>query len=406
MKLVNINNEKMKEINLKVVLNSIRQKEPISRKELAELVGLTSSSITNIVNRLIKEGYLIETGSGESNGGRKPIMLELNSSGRYAIGVELNTSQIVCLMTDFKTNVIMKKEADTLIDEGKDRVIQRILNLIQEMIAETAILPEKIMGIGFVSAGPYDHEKGIMINPPNFPGWYNVPIKELIQKATGIPTLFEKETVAAAVGECWFGQAAEVKSLFVIDVYNVGIGGGVIIDGQIYHGYCDGAGDLGHMVIDLEGPLCSCGNYGCLESVASGIAVERNVKSEIRRGETSLLNTGGESADHINIEMIIKAASDGDLLCKRIIEKSARYLGIAISNLINVYSPEMIIIGGPFAGSCPFYVEVAIEHARKRTYPLYNKDVKIFPSLLGDEQGARGGIGLVFNEFYRKLDTK
>lgn len=406
MKFVNINNEKMKEINLKVVLNSVRQKEPISRKELAELVGLTSSSITNIVNRLIKEGFLIETGAGESNGGRKPIMLELNSTGRYAIGVELNTSNIICLMTDFKTNVIMKKEMDALIHEGKEKVIRRIINLINEVIRETAIPREKIMGIGFVSAGPYDHEKGIMVNPPNFPGWYNVPIKELIQNATGIPTFFEKETVAAAIGECWFGRAADVKSLFAIGVYNVGIGGGVIIDGQIYHGYCDGAGDLGHMVIDLEGPLCTCGNYGCLESMASGIAIERNVKSEIRRGETSLLNIDGEHVDHITMEMIVEAAKNGDPLCKRTIEKSARYLGIAISNLINVYSPEMIIIGGPFANSCPYYVEAATEHARKRTYPLYNKDVKILPSLLGDEQRARGGIGMVFNEFYRKLDTR
>jgi len=406
MKYININSKTMQKINLKFVLDNIRQREPISRKELAEVVGLTSSSITNIVNRLIGEGYLVENGSGKSMGGRKPIMLELNSKARYAIGVELNVTDIICVITDFKANRIIKKECGTLIHEGKDRVIQRIIDLINQTIEESGIPREKIMGIGLVSAGPYDHEKGIMVNPPNFPGWYNVPIKDLVQNATNIPTYFEKETVGAALGEYWFGCAENVKSLFMINVYNIGIGGGVIIDGQVYHGFCDGAGDLGHMVIDIDGPACSCGNYGCLETIASGMAIVRNVKSEIKRGEHSLLTSFTDDIDNIDESMVINAFNEGDSLCKRMIEKGARYLGIAISNLINVYSPEMVVIGGEFAGKCPYYIKVATEYARKRTYPLYNKDVKILKSTFGNEQGAIGGVGMVFQEFFKKLDRE
>ena len=406
MKLSNINSEKMKQNNLRVVLDTVRQKEPISRKELADLVGLTSASITNIVNRLIAEGYLIETGSGESNGGRKPIMLALNAKAKYAIGIELSVTKIVCLLTDFKSNEIALRICATLLEEGLERVVTRILALIDAVLDDAGLAKDQIMGIGLVSAGPYDHEKGIMVNPPNFTGWYNVPIKDLIQNGAGIPTWFEKESVGAAIGEYWYGKAAGVKSLFAIDAQYIGIGGGVIIDNQVYHGFSDGAGDLGHMVIDLEGPLCSCGNYGCLEAVASGSAILRNIKSAIRRGEDSLLSSWTDDVEAIDLALVKRALQQEDALCRRMVEKSARYLGIAISNIINLLSPEMVVIGCSFGDDCPSYVEVAIEYARKRTYPLYNKDVKIIPATLGNRQCARGGIGVVFQEFYKRLELE
>lgn len=405
-RLTNINNGKMKKINLKVVLNAIRQREPISRRELADLVGLTSSSITNIVSRLLNEGYAVETGSRESQVGRKPIMLELNSSAGYAIGVELNTSKIICLLADFRAKKVAVRKCETPIHENKDRVIERIADLIDEVIVENKIPREKVMGIGLVSAGPYDRENGIMINPPNFPGWYNVPIKSSIEEITHLPTYFEKETVAAAIAESWFGGADETRSLFAINVYQVGIGGGIIIDGQVYHGFRDGAGDIGHMTVDPEGPRCSCGDYGCLESLASGLAVERIVKSEIERGYNSLLNTNNSKIESINLDSILRAAMDGDSLAKSAIEKAARYLSIAISNIINVYSPEMVVIGGDFANKCPHYVEAAISYARRRIYPPYGNEVKIVASSLGDEQGALGGVGVVFQDFYRKLELE
>lgn len=405
MKLTNINNETMKKNNLKVVLDTIRQKEPVSRKELADLVGLTSSSITNIVNRLIKEEYLVEIGSGKSLGGRRPILLELNSKARYAIGVELTATNTTCIITNFKARKVIKKRCKTLIYEPKERVIQRLVNLIEQAIVEANVPKKKVIGIGLVSAGPYDHEKGIMVNPPNFPGWDNVPIKDMVQSATGIPTYFEKETVGAAIGEYWFGSASSAKSLFAINVYDIGIGGGVIIDGRVYHGFYDGAGDLGHMVIDIEGPICTCGNYGCLETLASGSAIVRDVKSEIKRGESSILADKVKNVDDIDIYMIINASNEGDPLATRIIERSARYLGIAISNLINVYSPEMIVIGGQIPEMCPLYIQVATQYARKRSYPFYNKDVKILPATFGDEQGAIGGVGLVFQKFFKDAEV-
>lgn len=400
----NINSATMKKNNLQIVLDTIRRKEPISRKELAGLIGLTSSSITNIVNRLISEGYLVETGSGESCGGRKPIMLELNSNVRYIIGVEMNVLYMTCIITDFRANKIAQKTCDTLVYEPQERVIDRLVSLIEQTIKDAGIPREKIIGIGLVSAGPYDHESGIMINPPNFPGWYNVPIKSIVEKATSIVTYFEKETVGAAIAEYWLGAASSTKSLFAVNVYDIGIGGGVIIDGKVYHGFCDGAGDLGHMAIDIEGPICSCGNRGCLETMASGMAIVRSVKAEIKNGERSILMNYVDNVEDIGIEMVIDASNKGDNLARRNIEKGAKYLGAAIANIINVYSPEMVVIGGPIPQKCPLYFEVATQYIRNRVYPLYNKDVKISSFTFGDDQGAMGGVALVLQEFYKSFE--
>jgi N-acetylglucosamine repressor len=404
MNLTNINKDKMKQSNIQYVLHTIRRNEPISRKELSDLVNMTPSSITNIVNRLLKENFLRESGSGESLAGRKPILLELNSTARYAVGVELNTENIICIITNFKAEKMVKKECETVVTDSKESVLNRLVNLIKAAIIEAKIAKEEIMGVGLVSAGPYNHTKGLMINPPNFPGWFNVPIRDIVQTATGIPTYFEKETVGAAIGEFWFGEASSARSLFAINIYNVGIGGGVIIDGKVYHGFKDGAGDIGHMVVDIEGPACSCGNYGCLEAMASGMAIVRDVKSELKRGEKSLLLESVDNIDDIDLDMIIEASKKGDLLVNRVIEKCARYMGIAMANLINVYSPQMIVLGGKITKECPDYLEIAIEYAKKRKYPLYNKDVVIIPSTFGEEQGAMGGVGLVFQEFFKNVD--
>jgi len=404
MNLTNINKDKMKQSNIQYVLHTIRRNEPISRKELSDLVNMTPSSITNIVNRLLKENFLIESGSGKSLAGRKPILLELNSTARYAIGVELNTENIICIITNFKAEKIVKKECETVVTDSKEDVLNRLVNLIKSAIMEANIIKEEIMGVGLVSAGPYNHTKGLMINPPNFPGWFNVPIRDIVQNSIGIPTYFEKETVGAAIGEFWFGEASSARSLFAINIYNVGIGGGVIIDGKVYHGFKDGAGDIGHMVVDIEGPACSCGNYGCLEAIASGMAIVRDVKSEIKRGENSLLLESVDNIDDIDLDMIIKASKKGDLLVNRVIEKCARYMGIAMANLINVYSPQMIVLGGKIIKDCPGYMQIAIEYAKKRKYPLYNKDVVIIPSTFGEEQGAMGGVGLVFQEFFKNVE--
>lgn len=403
MKAKNINNEAMKNANLSYVLDSIRKKDTISRKDIAALCGLTSSSITNIVDKLIKDGYIKETGTGKSLGGRKPILIQINPKARFIIGVELNVSNIICIVTDFMGNKLLKKICKTNLEEGKEKVISRLIKIINDSIRESKISKSKILGIGLVSAGPYDHVKGVMINPPNFIGWSNVPIKKILEDGVGIETYFEKESVAAAIGEYWLGQGASAKSLMAINVYNIGIGGGLVINGEIYHGFMDGAGDLGHMAIDINGPTCTCGEKGCLEAIASGKAIIDEVKSRIYKGEYSKIQDYVDNIENIDINYIAKAIEAEDILCKNVIEKCANYFGIALSNIINLISPEMIVVGGEVVDKCNLYFHKAVGYIRKKNYPGYNKNIKIMLSKFGDERGVLGGIGIVLNKFNEKL---
>jgi N-acetylglucosamine repressor len=403
MKIKNFNSAIMKQVNLSNVLDTIRQKETISRKELADCVGLTSSSITNIVDRLIEDGFVKEVGTGESLGGRKPILLELNPSSRYVVGVELNATNILCMCTDFKMNKILKKSCPTHLEEGQEKVIDRLVDLIKDSIDECNIPQNKVLGIGLVSAGPYDHVKGIMINPPNFIGWKDVPIKHILEERTGITTYFEKETVAATIAEIWRGSASKAKSLVGIHVYYIGIGGGIIIDSQIYHGFMDGGGELGHMTIDLNGPECTCGDRGCLEAIASGNAIANDIRGRIAAGETPRLFDPKLGIEQINAEFIYKSINKRDPLVLDAVDKGAMYLGVAISNIINFFSPDMIVIGGDIVDNCKIYYDKAVEYTHKRIYPWYNKKVNIVRSKLGDERCVWGGISIVLQKFYENL---
>lgn len=399
----NVNNEAMKKINLSLVLNAIWENEPISRRDLAKLTGLTPSSITNIIKRLMQDGVLIETGVGESNGGRKPVMLHINGQSGYIIGIELTVYHVTGIIVDMRAKKVGKVVKDTRMKDGKEAVIGRMENAIEELIGQAGIDKSKVLGIGISAPGPYDHERGILLNPPNFPGWHNVPITNIIQNRFNIPTYLEKETPAGALAEWWFGGAKGAKSLFVINSNKIGLGGGMIIDGDVYHGFFDGAGDIGHMIVDIDGAQCTCGSYGCLEAMATGLYVQRYVVSEMKRGRNSTVDANAGGADDIDMDDIFKAAEGGDPLCAEALDRAAYYLGVGIGNVINICSPDVIIIGGEMPTLYPRYAEKAVMTVRSRAYPGYNKDVRILPTTFGKEMGAIGAISLVFHNIFKIL---
>lgn len=400
MKSKNINNERMKIINSKVVLNYIREKVSVSRKVIADEVGLTQSTVTNIIHELIEGGYVIETGKGESDGGRRPVFLQLNAKAGYAIGIDLNVVKITCILTNFKAEIVERIEADTNITEGQEKVIARIIDLIERIIARSGIAKEKICGIGLVSAGPYDREEGIMVNPPNFPGWLSVPIKNLIQDKLNIPTYFEKDTNAAAIAEHWYGEVSDVKNLFAMNIYDIGIGGGVIINDQLFRGFKDGAANVGHMSVDINGKLCKCGNTGCLETISSGVALLDKVKSEIKKGKKSIIEQEVKDIDDINIDMMIDALNKDDELTRTVIDEGARCVSVAITNIVNLYSPEVIVMGGNFINKCPLYKDMIIKHVRAKKFPPHY-DMKIVLTDFGDVQGALGGAVIALQEIFK-----
>ncbi|WP_045517093.1 ROK family transcriptional regulator [Neobacillus niacini] len=394
------NADHMKQLNRSVVLNVIRNFGPISKVDLAERTKLTFATISNIINELYHSNLIIEDGYGESNGGRKPVLYGLNPNAYFVIGVELGVSQVSAIITNLEAIVVTEYSLNTHFSRKSELVIQQIFDVIDEVIRISGIDYEKIVGIGISCPGPLDLEAGIVMKPPNLVGWENIYLRDLVRDRYNLPTFLEKDANAAALGEKWFGSAKGKENVIFV-LADEGIGGGVIYQNRIYRGFNYGGGDIGHGTIDIDGPLCNCGNYGCLEALASGLAIVRRVKEEIRRGVKSKLVDIYESTEEdLTLEIIIESANGGDVLAKNILDEAGRYLGIGTATLINFFNPEVIIIGGSVVNDYDPILKTIEEISCKRAFPYYTKGIKVEKSMLGKRAGLIGAASLVLQSFF------
>lgn len=403
----NINNEIMKENNSKLVMDVIRRRKNISRSELAKRIGLTQASVTNIVNGLMQKGYLVESGAAESSGGRRPILLNINPMAGYIVGINLKATELCCIVTDFTADILVCNYSDVDIRLGVEAILQQVIDLAKRCIEESKVSKDKILGVGLVSAGPYDYESGVMINPPNFPGWHNVRIKEYVSEALGLPVSFEKESPAASLAEYWFGEASRAHSLFLMSVFDVGIGGSLVLDGNVYHGFKGGAAEIGHMTIDPAGKQCACGNFGCLETMADGRATTEHYRRALKLDPNEMRQLGIDDISQVDLQFLIRKAEEGDQLCVREIERSANYIGIALQNVIQMYSPDTIVLAGEFVTNSDLLCDRIIRTVKSRHYFSHMPEIKIYRSKLKANIFPLGGVALVMQKFFSmEIDRK
>jgi len=386
-----INNKIMKDINTKNVLNTIRRKGRISRKDISIITGLTAGTITNIIGDLIENGYLVEIGNGDSEGGRKPIMLELNSSAGYAIGLELQATEIVCISSDFKANVIHCEYEKIDVKTGKDFIIERIISIIENVINKSGIDREKILGVGLAVPGPCDYQNGIMVNPPNFPDWINVPIRSIISKRLSLDVYMSKETSCAVLADYLFGEGSGMKKIFGIVLGPVGIGGAFILNGEVYQEKHRDTMDIGHTTVQIDGFKCSCGNDGCLEVQANAAAAIRYAQTLMGNGRSSILK------EPISFTDIANGVLAKDSVSIEAIEICARYISLALSNVLNLLSPDRICIYGELVETCPYLFERIVIEIERREYPKIAKESQKARLSFGEISGAMGGLALVFD---------
>lgn len=392
----NLNNIKMRASNYYLVIHAIREKERISRSELAALVGLTSATITNLVNAGIRDGYIIEKGSGTSKGGRKPKLLELNKDMGYIIGIEINAKQAIYILTDFKENIVAKKYMELSNDVDQDFLMDQIVNVVDGMLLENGIVKEDILGTGFATVGPCNNTMGVIVNTPNFKKWHDFKIVDLFEKKTGIKAYLEKETAAFALKESWCDKQNKYKRILCVNVFQIGIGGGMALDKAIFHGHNNVGLEIGHMTVQPDGPVCACGKRGCLERMADGSAAKRYFDQYISQGVPTII-ADPEKAD---LKDIIDSAEKGDEACVRAVRKCADYIGSALSSLISVLAPDVIFIGGEFIEKSRLLFEETVKKAKVRTYPFVDEDIEILPSTAGKDSGALGAVALVVKSLF------
>lgn len=309
-------------------------------------------------------------------------------TNKYYIGLDLGGTKIATGITDTNGKLLASVKIPTQAEDGFEVVTRRMGDTIEEVMQKIGVSASDIIAIGVCSPGAIDIANGIVLGSPNLK-WHNVPLKKIIEGRFHVPTYFDNDANIAGLGENRFGAGKGSKHMLYMTV-STGIGGSIILDGKIYRGATFGAGEIGHMTIDINGPRCGCGNYGCVEALASGPAIARTAKKALINYPNSLLNTYPE----ITAKEVAEAARKGDQLSIEVINNAARYIGVTLANLINTLNPDLIVIGGGVSQMGDLLLNPIKEEVRKRAIKRFLDNLRIVQAELGGDVGVMGAIAL------------
>lgn len=379
----------IRSINRTLVLNAIKNHGPISRTDIVKLTGLSPASLSNISAELIESGLVFEKESGESSGGRKPVYLALNPHGGFVIGIKLAEKQISATLTDLEAAVICNKSCE-INSKDSQKVLDDIAEVIQAIINEQKVKPDKLLGIGLGLAGIINNHEGTLLYSPFF-GWHDLPIGQILESKLNVPVYLDNDVNTLTITESLFGAGKGIDNFLVVTVGR-GIGLGIVIGGQIYHGYQGGAGEFGHTVCDENGPLCDCGKYGCLETFVADPALINAANAVLEDPVSS-------------IDEMIDLAEHGHKEIETIFINAGKKLGQGIANLINLFNPKLIIVSGEGVRSGDLLFKPMKEAIEKYSIQCLGKGTEILIDKWEDFAWARGAASLVLQELF-KLPVK
>jgi len=381
----------MKKINQKTILRLIHDRGAISRAKIAEIADLSPSTVSNSVNDLLELGLINEREKGKSRGGRRPILLELNSSGFFVIGFEWGVTTIKSVMMNIDKKIISKKLVDVK-NKNPQFFIDNTVDIINSF-AEELNASNKIFGVGIGIHGLVDTDKGISLYAPYF-NWNNIEIKKEIEEKVKYPVIIDNDVRMMAYAEKWDG-----KDDFIFIYTGYGIGSAIVLDGKLHHGKNWSAGEFGHMTIKENGPKCICGNEGCLNALIS-------VKNLVKKYYENL----PQELDHEEIEKrwnnLVLDAKNGKRAAKKIFDDVGKYLGIAIANVINLLDPQHIIIGGVYTSAEDILYPIIKKEVEKHALKQALKSVKISSTSFGENIGAIGAGNRLIEEIFTLEDNE
>ena len=316
----------------------------------------------------------------------------------YVIGIDLGGTKIYSAVTDQKGKIIGSAKKKTKSEKGFESVVKRIAKCVFDAADQAGIdFKTQVAGIGIGSPGPLDMDKGIVIETPNLK-WKNAPLKERLESLTGKPVKVENDANAGLLGEWAFGEAKKAKHVVGLFI-GTGVGGGIIIDGKPLHGFNQNAGELGHMIMDPNGPLCGCGNHGCLEAFASRTAIEHVIRQSEIKGVKTKIFKGEDRDERIRSGRLAKAFKDQDPATVMAVHQSAIYVGYAVASLVNIFNPEYVVLGGGVVEALGRpYVDIVEKVARQNVFDIALRNIHIVEAKLGDDAAALGASTLAWQD--------
>ena len=392
----------VRQYNQALLLELVRTRGPVSRAELARVARLSMPSVMDITGKLVERGLIREMGEGPSTGGRRPTLLELIPEAHRAVGLEIGTQTITAVVTDMAAQVRLRLKAPSRMSEGQEAVVEQVEKTLKEVFGEISDGFGSVLGIGLALPAPIiSSAEEAIFSPPSYPGWgqlrLDLQLGRLMDEEYGVPVLVDNDANAAALGEHLFGAGRGTQDMFYMIMHR-GVGGAAIVNGQLYRGTDGGAGEVGHTLIDPNGPRCGCGRFGCLEAFAGRSAIVRRAQEVLKRaGEHQL---GGRDVDQIDADDLIEAALEGHPLAEEVLREVGTYLGYGMANVINLFNPSLVVVGGSSMRANGLILGPAVKTVRRRALPEMGERVRVVTGELGEDAGAVGAAALVLRELF------
>ncbi len=386
----------IKSLNRNLVWDIIRQKTGISRCEIAREIKLSPTTVSTMVEDLIGDNLVVETGHRSSIVGRRPKGLRHNPEARYVIGIEVETHGFTAVRMNLDGTVT---EVETIeVDRSVDatRALSIVIDMTKKLISQ-ANGNGRLLMVGVGLPGLVDVEKGILVFSPPF-NWKDVRYKYVLEEHLKVPVKVDNVERFHALGEMRFGAAKGANSAVYIEAVEDGIGAGIVLDGKIYRGVHGSAGEIGHTVVIENGPLCKCGNKGCLESLIYPEVLEREVKARTSEGIGTILGVTG-----VTIERVMDAARNGDRVAREVLDTPIRAMAKTIADVINTLDTSVVVIGGIFLKADDFSFNMLKEAIQKDVFNLISNNVKIVKGELGDSGCAMGAGAYVLHELRENI---
>jgi len=371
----------LRELNRLRVLEAVRERRAVSRAEIARRTGLARSTVSSLVSELQRDGLVVESedGAASSHGGRPPVLLTLDPGAGAVLGVHLDHPLVRVAVADLDHTI--RAEAARALDVDHDAAagLDVAAALVEEVLREAGVPRERILGAGAAIAGPVDHRTGRVGSSTIMPGWDGLDVVAELESRLGVPVHVDNDANLGALAE-WVLGAGRDASDFAYLMLSSGIGAGLILGGRLYRGATGTAGEIGHVLVDDQGPLCRCGNRGCLETYA---------------GAHALIELLGRQHGALDVHAMVELARAGDPACQRVVADAGRTVGVAVAALCNQFNPERVVVGGELAATGDLLLAPLRDAVRRYALPSAADALSVVPGELGDRAELLGALVLV-----------
>ena len=379
------------------ILDLIRSSGTVTRVDLADRSGLTGASISRVVKRLLADGLIVETGLGDPTGGKRATLLQFNPRARHAVGISIDTPSTTYVITDMSGRVIEQVSSRGIGKDAPTTAVKRITAELEDLVVKAEIEPATLVGVGVALAGRQGRggTRLLRTNSAKY-AWEPFAVRDTLRAAIDHPIVVENDSTCAAIGEFWAGRIPSVND-FATVYMAAGFGLGLVTDGDVYRGSSSNVGEIGHMVLDVNGPLCWCGGHGCLESLAAPAAVVRRAEQDESLVKELALR-GRQMAVRSDFAKIARLAAARDPRCVQLIEESATYLAKALLSITNLLDLDQIILAGPgFSEAGALYVRTATAEINRLSFVRAMHPTRVELSKLGPSAAALGAASLVLH---------